>query len=416
MKHLLNQAFVIIFLVCCFSFIVLFIVPDNGALAASKEKLVKKGNALFAEEKYDKALSAYDKAAADDPESPYILFNKGAALYKKEAYAEAREAFQKAALKSKDIDLEANARFNAGMCFFRKGERQKDNDLNKTLEAYKAGAASFQEALDLDPKFSEAAENIELVRLMMKSVLDEIKKQEEAAKKQQEQMKQTAEKIKQLIQKQENLLNQSRNLLKNKDSDQTMENQTPAELSEQNQAIAGAQDQLKQETTDLSKELTQQPMPMPSVGAPANQKNTSDHPSRQHLDDSASEQELAVTRLADNETTAAAGHQQGSLDALNKAFDALAGDPQNQGGGSQNQNQQNQSSGAEKNSDPDSESKESGAAQNREPPPEEAPEKEPAQAFELTDGPDSILKEEKENKKHRNPVSAGGFKEVDKDW
>jgi hypothetical protein len=413
MKHFLNQVFVILLFVCCFS----FISSDNSALAASKENLVEKGNALFADGKYDEALTAYDKAAVDDPESPYILFNKGAALYKKESYADARDAFQKAALKSKDIDLEANARFNAGLCSFREGERQKDSDLNKTLEAYGASVTSFQEALDLDPRFSEAAENIEMVRLMMKSVLDEIKKQEEAAKKQQEQMQQTAEKIKQLIQKQEDLLNQSRTVLKNKSS-QTTENRIPEDRttekgSEQNRAIAEAQDQLKQETADLSTELTQQPVP--GAGPPANLQSASDHPSRQHLDYSAGEQESAVKQLTDNNTTAAAGHQQASLDALNKALDALAGDPQNQDSGQQNQSQQGQQSKAEKNSNPDNESKKSDAAKNQEPP-EEDLEKEQAQAFELTDDPESILDEEKENKKYRSPISAGGFKEVDKDW
>ena len=413
MKHFLNQAFVILLFVCCFSFINI----NNVALAASKENLVEKGNALFADGKYDAALNAYDQAAVDDPESPYILFNKGAALYKKEAYDAAREAFQKAALKSKDIDLEANARFNAGLCSFREGERQKDSDLNKTLEAYGASVASFQEALDLDPQFSEAAENIEMVRLMMKSVLDEIKKQEEAAKKQQEQMQQTAEKIKQLIQKQEDLLNQSQALSKNKSSqtteNQATEDQTPAKGSEQNRTIAGAQDQLKQETTNLSTELAQQPMP--GTGTQANQQNASNHPSRQHLDNSAEEQESAVKQLTDNQTTAAATHQQGSLDALNKALEALAGDSKNQGGGQQNQNQQSQPSDPEKNSDPNADKKESDAAKNQEPP-EQDLEKEQAQAFEVTDDAESILEEEKENKKHRNPVSAGGFKEVDKDW
>jgi len=33
-----------------------------------------------------------------------------------------------------------------------------------------------------------------------------------------------------------------------------------------------------------------------------------------------------------------------------------------------------------------------------------------------TEDADSILDEEKENKKQRIPYSPGGFKEVDKDW
>ena len=178
-------------------------------MADSKGTLVEKGNTLFQNGDYDGALDAYEEAAVFDPESPRILFNKGAALYKKEDYAAAKDAFQQSALKTKDIVFEANARFNTGLCFFKQGERQKDSDLNKTLEAYGASIQAFQEALKLNPDLTGAAENIELVRLMMKSVLDEIKKQEDAAQKQQEAMRKTAKKIEDLIDKQTDLLKQS---------------------------------------------------------------------------------------------------------------------------------------------------------------------------------------------------------------
>lgn len=150
--------------------------------AASPETLIQKGNTLFASGKYDDAIAAYDEAAADDPESPVIYFNKGAALYQKEEYTAAREAFGKAAVKTKDPVLEAKSKFNLGLCFFREGERQKDTDLQKTMEFYQSSIASFQEALTITPEFKEAAENIEMVRLMMKALLDEIQKQEEAVK------------------------------------------------------------------------------------------------------------------------------------------------------------------------------------------------------------------------------------------
>lgn len=161
-----------------------FLIPAQG-WASSASKLVNEGNTAFAMRKYDRALEAYEKAALDAPESAYIYFNKGAAYYRKKDYAKAAAAFEQAALKSKDIKLEAQSKFNLGVCSFREAEQQRNGDLNKVLAACEKSIRYFQEALKLDPQFKEAAENIEVVRLTMKSILDEIKKQKEAAHKQQ---------------------------------------------------------------------------------------------------------------------------------------------------------------------------------------------------------------------------------------
>ena len=381
-------------------------------MAASKDTLVEKGNTLFQNGDYDGALDAYEEAAVFDPESPLILFNKGAALYKKEDYAAAREAFQQSALKTKDIAFEANARFNAGLCFFREGERQKDSDLNKTLEAYGASIQAFQEALKLNPDLTEAAENIELVRLMMKSVLDEIKKQEDAVRKQQEAMRKTAEKIKALIDKQTDLV---------KESEQRKTAEDKSLAARDHSDLADAQDRLKQATLDLSNELAT----LAPAGGSGNTSEPPVHPSKPHLDTSVEEQKKAVTQLADNDIQNAADHQKGSLDALKNALEAMT-ENQNQKNGAQQgadskEAAQNQPVKLEK---PDA-APESGKESDKTTETSSADQKEDSdqdqkqdqgQAFELADDPDSILEEEKQNKNQRVPVSAGKFREVDKDW
>ena len=98
--------------------------------AESAADLVSRGNESYLKGKYDDAISAYEEASVDAPESPYIYFNRGTALYKKGDYSGASEAFEKAALKSKDPGLEAKSKFNLGNCAYREAERQKDSDLN----------------------------------------------------------------------------------------------------------------------------------------------------------------------------------------------------------------------------------------------------------------------------------------------
>jgi Ca-activated chloride channel family protein len=408
--------------------VILFLLGVAGsqqpAQAASKESLVKKGNAFFSSGQYDEAIKAYDEAAVDDPESPYIYYNKGTALYKKEDFTAAIDAFGKAAVKSKDVLLESKSRFNLGLCFFREGERQKDSDLKKALESYGLSVQSFQEAIELNPKFEEAAENIEMVRLMMKSLLDEIKKQEEEAKKQQEQAQKIAEQIQKLIEQQDVLLQESRTLLTDQQSENESSESTD-QLSEKNQNIADAQDLLKQETQNLSQQLSSQQPPATaptSPSGPASTPQQKEHPSKQHLDDAAVAQADAVQEFSENDTQTGVYQQEKSLEKLNKALEALKSDQNQQGGEQQQQQQQGeQQQSAQQDQgqkDQDQENKAEGAqsADKDQQNENKDEEKQPAQAMQLTDDADSILNEEKENNKQRMPFSSGGYKEVDKDW
>ena len=392
----------------------------NTAQATSKEKLVKKGNTFFSSGKYDEAISAYDEAAVDDPESPYIYFNKGTALYKKENYASARDAFGQVAIKTKDISLEVKSKFNSGLCFFREGDRQKDSDLKKTLEAYGSSVQSFQEALTLDPEFFEAAENIEMVRLMMKFVLDQIKKQEEEAKKQQAQAQKTAEKIKELIEKQKDLLAKSHSLMNEEPSNKTPDTsatQNDQKNFQRNQDIANAQEQLKNETQNFCEQLTKPPPPTATASSKASPAPP-EHPSKQHIDAAVDEQEQAIDRFSKNEIQTAADHQQKSLDDLNKALEALKSDPKDQQKGQQQQEK------GEKNKDQQDENSESRSSapekdksEKNKPDQKQPDKKHPEnQMVQLRDDANNILDEEKENKKQRVPFSPENFKKVDKDW
>ena len=224
--------------------------PSPKVCADSPAGIVDKGNAAYLSGKYDDAISAYEEASVEAPESPHIYFNKGAAFYKKGDYASAAEAFEKAAVKSKDITLEAKSRFNLGNCAYREAERQQDSDLDKALEACTKSIRHYQEALELDPDFNEAAENIEVVRLVMKTILDEINKQKEAAKQQQEAMQRTAEQLKELIKKQQEALNRNQQFM-----DERRQKGDSDSLHDKIQDLAQDQKNLQAETEDLAKNM-----------------------------------------------------------------------------------------------------------------------------------------------------------------
>ena len=79
---------------------------------------------------------------------------------------------------------------------------RQDSDLKKALEECNKSIRHYQEALALDPGFHQAAENIELVRLVLKTILDEINRQKKAQEQQNEAMQRAAEQLKELISRQ----------------------------------------------------------------------------------------------------------------------------------------------------------------------------------------------------------------------
>ncbi len=361
------------------------------AHAGSAADLNDDGNMAYLAGEYEKALSAYEAASVEAPESPVIYFNKGATLYQMADYAAATDAFEKAALKTRDLQLEAKSKFNLGNCAFREGERQQDSDLNKALEALTKSIQHYQEALDLDPEFVEAAENIEVARLIMKNILDAINKQKEAAQQQQEAMKQAAEKIEELIKKQQQALNRNQQL-----EDERRTKGDSNALRQQVQDLAKDQWALQAETEDLAKN-----MPKPAGQQPS----TDETAAERHLKNGAKEQSAASGNLEQDHTSEAKINQAKALKELKEALESLK---ENQGAGKKQEQQQEQQQGNQQ-------------AQQA-PSPEERPqdqgeqqEDQAAQA-QLQEDAHDILDEEKENRERRQMQAAGAYRDVEKDW
>ncbi len=353
------------------------------AYADSAQKLVKKGNIAYLTGKYDEALDAYEAAAVDAPESPHIYFNKGTALYQKQEYTRAVEAFKQAAIKTKDIKLETFSKFNSGVCSFREAERLKDSDLNKALEACSQSIRYFQDALELSPEFKEAAENIEMVRMAMKSILDEIKRR----KKQQKATQNAAEQIQNIIKKQQELFDRNKTL-----ADEERQKGNSKDLHEKAQDLAKGQKDLQQETRTLAQNMIP---PGQDMSEPVQK-------TKEHLDKSTGQQEAAVEKLGQDQIDPAGAHQEKSLEELENALASLS-------------NEANPQSQMQKQKGDKQQQKNEASAENQ-PRDSKDSKKEKAPMGQLTDDARSILDQEKENKKRRNIYSTGGYHEVDKDW
>jgi hypothetical protein len=353
------------------------------AYGDSAQKLVKKGNTAYVTGKYDEALDAYEAAAVDAPESPHIYFNKGTALYQKQEYTRAAEAFKQAAIKTKDIKLETFSKFNSGVCSFREAELLKDSDLNNALEACSQSIRYFQDALELSPEFKEAAENIEMVRMAMKSILDEIKRR----KKQQKATQNAAEQIQDIIKKQQELFDRNKTL-----ADEERQKGNSKDLHEKAQDLAKGQKDLQQETRTLAQNMIP---PGQDMSEPVQK-------TKEHLDKSSGQQGAAVEKLGQDQIDPAGAHQEKSLEELENALASLS-------------NEANPQSQMQKQKGDKQQQKNEASAENQ-PRDSKDSKKEKAPMGQLADDARSILDQEKENKKRRNIYSTGGYHEVDKDW
>ncbi len=379
----------------CISAAVLFC---SGAHADSTSALVDSGNRSWAAGDYEEALKKYNEATVDDPESPYIYFNKGTALYKKGDYKEAVYEFEKAALKSKDPDMESKARYNLGNCSFREAERQMDSDLKKSLEYCEKSIEHFHDALKLDPGLNEAAENIEIVRLVMKDILDKINKQEREAEEKEKAARENAEKLEDLIKRQEKALEKNRKIFKNK----PVSEQYKDELDK----LADEQKNIGKDTRELAEKIRQQ----------ASGLNKGEEiPALKHLNNAVKEQTAAEGNLRNLEADNAAKNQE---DAVQELREALKPPEQNQGSRKQEGQQKEQDQKGQQGQQGQQEKNENQQqSKDKEPSkPDQQDQREQAAIQNAGEDPQDIIDEEKENKEHHRLLSSGGYREVEKDW
>jgi len=246
-------------------FMVLFLcVTVQPAFAESPGSLISAGNSAWRNGNYDSALKSYNKASVDVPESPLVNYNKGTAFYMKGEYQKAADLFAEAARKAKDLIFEARCQFNMGNSRFRESQRQADSDLQKSMKALQTSIGHFQKALRLDPKLKEAAQNLEVARLTLKNIMDQIKKQQEKAKQQQKQQ-QSAGKNKEPSKKQQTKKEQQ------KQSEKSGKQKQPHKKGERGQQNQQSQQHAQKEKADGKEQKSQEKQA--SLQSKANVKN-----------------------------------------------------------------------------------------------------------------------------------------------
>ena len=162
--------------------IVISLVYGQVATGQTAQDLVRSGNTLYHQGQYDQAVTQYDKALTENPRLDHARFNKADALLRLDDLAKAMDLYNEVSAGTRDMDLVKKAKYNLGNAYFQRGIKQRDSDLQKALDDLKTSIGFWRAVLDLDPANENAKRNKEVAGLVIKDILDQIKKQQEQKK------------------------------------------------------------------------------------------------------------------------------------------------------------------------------------------------------------------------------------------
>jgi Ca-activated chloride channel family protein len=137
------------------------------------------GNKLYGRGNYNEAISRYDEALIEEPQALEPIFNKGNSYYRLDDLAKAQDLYREVAAESKDMELVTQAKYNLGNSYFQQGMKQRDSNLQKALEDLQTSIGCWRGVLDIEPENEKAARNIEVARLIIKDIIDQLNKQKQ---------------------------------------------------------------------------------------------------------------------------------------------------------------------------------------------------------------------------------------------
>ncbi|HEX2956729.1 MAG TPA: tetratricopeptide repeat protein [Chitinispirillaceae bacterium] len=177
----------------------LFLIVISAAIHSFSDETYsknKRGNNLYNNKDYKKALEVYDDAILLSPSDSRLKMNKGSAHYQLGELDKAEEVYN-AALSSDNKDQIADAHYNLGNILFREGAQMYQQGPLQALEKFKSAYDHYVKSLEIRPSDTDAKWNLQLAHQVMKQ-LEQQKQKNNKDNKDQNQIKpsENAKKIK----------------------------------------------------------------------------------------------------------------------------------------------------------------------------------------------------------------------------
>ncbi|HJK96624.1 MAG TPA: VWA domain-containing protein [Polyangiaceae bacterium LLY-WYZ-14_1] len=124
---------------------------------------VEEGNAALEAGNPDRALAHYEEAARDLPGAPALSLDRGLALLDQGEIEGALDALRVASSPEVDPELRADAAYDLGLAFFRRGQTlAEEGAADAARQAYREAVDGFRESLRARPGDRDTAWNLEL--------------------------------------------------------------------------------------------------------------------------------------------------------------------------------------------------------------------------------------------------------------
>ena len=95
----------------------------------SAREMLRQGNRLYGDSQFAEAVNKYNDVLVEQPQAAQPKFNKANSYYRLDDLSEAMDLYQEVAAGSKDMSLVARAKYNLGNCYFQRGSKQRDSNL-----------------------------------------------------------------------------------------------------------------------------------------------------------------------------------------------------------------------------------------------------------------------------------------------
>ncbi len=397
----------------------------KNAFAESVPTMIRKGNEQYRAGEFGEALKTYEGAAKADPKSLEARFNQGVAAYKAGDVEKAQSMFREVDSTGGNPPLASAARYNLGVIETQRLRAEPPEKPEAALDGLKSAASKFRGSLDLAPGDADAARNLELTRMAIKDLQEQIARQKELQK----QMQDLKDQLKENQKEQEEASQQNQERAGDQQSDQEQKQEAKTQQEQVSKGTQEAQQNLddlqKQTGGGESKPKEEKPEEKKGDDGTPKAERVGEEPSPQEkmeqadeaLKDAREKQEQAQEKIEQGDLAGAEKEQKEAADKLKEALEKLAGKP--------GENQDQQEPQEEPQPSEEQEKQEEPKQQEQQPPPPEQQEGEQMDQKEGEGEPSTdarlgrILEKERRDRELKQQMlkqQRARNRPVDKDW
>ena len=135
--------------------------PDDGLMRQARE-YCEKGQ-------YEKAIGVYAQLLRGNADPPLINYNAGTVYYLMEDHEAAISSFRKA-LCSRDTDLERDAFFGIGNCYYRMSEEKEEDNILESIDLCRKSMEYYEKGMEVNEEDRKLKYNYEVADMRLRAL------------------------------------------------------------------------------------------------------------------------------------------------------------------------------------------------------------------------------------------------------